>query len=90
MRCAETPHAVETLFSSLLAAIERWNPLTSSGARAFALKPECWGQRQARNFTGNPDLWMESPPGVREGEQPAVRSMQEYGANWVFGVAGRF
>jgi hypothetical protein len=44
---------------------------------------------QARNFTGK-DIWMESSPGVREGEQPAVRSMQEYGANWVFGIAGRF
>jgi hypothetical protein len=45
---------------------------------------------QARNFTGRPDIWMESPAGVKEGKDAAIRIMQEYGGNWVFGVAGRF
>jgi hypothetical protein len=45
---------------------------------------------QARNFTGKPDMWMTTPAGRREGQGAAVRSMEEYGANWVFGVAGRF
>jgi TonB-dependent receptor len=45
---------------------------------------------QARNFTGKPDLWMESPAGVKEGRDAAVRIMQEYGSRWVFGLAGRF
>jgi iron complex outermembrane receptor protein len=44
---------------------------------------------QARNFTGKPDLWMESPAGVKEGRDAAVRVMQEYGSRWVFGLAGR-
>ena len=45
---------------------------------------------QARNFTGKPDIWMTTPAGYREGQQAAVRQMEEYGASWVFGVAGRF
>ena len=45
---------------------------------------------QARNFTGKPDLWMESPAGVPQGRDAAVRVMQEYGSRWVFGLAGRF
>jgi outer membrane receptor protein involved in Fe transport len=46
---------------------------------------------QGRNITGKPVKWMESPPpGVVEGDQPSLRAMQEYGANWVFGVRGTF
>ena len=45
---------------------------------------------QARNFTNQPVKWMESPAGVVEGQQAALRQMQEYGANWVFGVRGNF
>jgi iron complex outermembrane recepter protein len=45
---------------------------------------------QGRNITNQPVKWMESPPGVVEGESPALRQFQEYGANWVFGVRGTF
>ena len=42
------------------------------------------------NITGKPVIWMESPPGVVEGQSPSLRTMQEYGANWVFGCRGQF
>jgi outer membrane receptor protein involved in Fe transport len=45
---------------------------------------------QARNFTGVPVVWYESPVGSVEGHNPSLRSMQEYGANWVFGCRGQF
>ncbi len=45
---------------------------------------------QGRNITGKPVKWMESPSGVAEGVTPSLRVMQEYGANWVFGVRGTF
>jgi hypothetical protein len=45
---------------------------------------------QGRNITGRPVLWYDSPPGVPEGEQRHLRRIQEYGANWVFGVRGMF
>jgi iron complex outermembrane receptor protein len=45
---------------------------------------------QIRNITGKPVLWYHTPPGVVEGEQRALRQLQEYGANWVFGVRGTF
>jgi len=45
---------------------------------------------QARNFTNQPVKWMESPAGVVEGQQAALRQFQEYGANWVFGCRGTF
>ena len=45
---------------------------------------------QGRNITNVPVVWYESPPGVVEGINPALRVMQEYGANWVFGVRGTF
>ena len=45
---------------------------------------------QGRNITGKPVRWLESPPGVAEGVNPSLRVMQEYGANWVFGVRGQF
>jgi outer membrane receptor protein involved in Fe transport len=45
---------------------------------------------QGRNITGQPVKWMESPPGVAEGESPALRVYQEYGSNWVFGCRGQF
>ncbi len=45
---------------------------------------------QGRNITNQPVKWMESPPGAIEGESPALRQFQEYGANWVFGIRGNF
>ena len=45
---------------------------------------------QGRNITGKPVLWYESPPGTIEGVNPSLRTMQEYGANWVFGLKGTF
>ncbi len=45
---------------------------------------------QGRNITNQPVKWMESPPGVVEGQQAALRQFQEYGANWVFGCRGTF
>jgi len=45
---------------------------------------------QGRNITGRPVIWMESPPNAEMGVEPALRQMQEYGANWVFGCRGTF
>lgn len=45
---------------------------------------------QGRNITNVKDEWYESPPGVQEGKQRYLRGMEEYGANWVFGVKGQF
>jgi iron complex outermembrane receptor protein len=45
---------------------------------------------QGRNITGKPVKWMESGPLDVEGVNPSLRTMQEYGANWVFGVRGMF
>ena len=45
---------------------------------------------QIRNITNVKDSFYKSPPGVPEGQQPMLRSMEEYGANWVFGVRGTF
>ncbi len=45
---------------------------------------------QVRNLTGKPVLWYHTAPGVVEGQQRALRQLQEYGANWVFGVRGQF
>lgn len=45
---------------------------------------------QIRNLTGIPVRWYTSPSGVVEGQQRALRQMQKYGSNWVFGVRGQF
>jgi len=45
---------------------------------------------QIRNITGVPVRWYHTPPGLPEGNQRALRQMQEYGSNWVFGVRGQF
>ena len=45
---------------------------------------------QIRNLTGMPVLWYESPTGYAEGDNRYLRQMQEYGANWVFGLRGQF
>jgi iron complex outermembrane recepter protein len=45
---------------------------------------------QGRNITGKPVKWYWSPPGVDEGVDAHLRQIQEYGANWVFGVKGVF
>ncbi len=43
-----------------------------------------------RNITGRPVLWGESPSGAVEGQDAHLRRLQEYGANWKFGVRGQF
>ena len=45
---------------------------------------------QVRNITNQKDLFYQSPPGVPEGQQGALRSMEEYGSNWIIGVKGTF
>jgi iron complex outermembrane recepter protein len=45
---------------------------------------------QGRNITGKPVLWYETPAGYAQGSYPILYRMQEYGANWVFGVKGTF
>lgn len=45
---------------------------------------------QGRNISNMTDRWYQSPLGVPEGKQAHLRAMEEYGANWVFGVKGGF
>ncbi len=45
---------------------------------------------QGRNITNVKDRWMESPPGVKDGVSGHLRQMEEYGANWSFGIKGTF
>jgi hypothetical protein len=45
---------------------------------------------QGRNITNMVDRWYQSPPGTEEGEGGYLRQIEEYGANWVFGVKGTF
>jgi iron complex outermembrane receptor protein len=45
---------------------------------------------QGRNITNVEDRWYQSAPGTPEGENGYLRSIEEYGANWVFGVKGTF
>ena len=45
---------------------------------------------QGRNITNVPVLWYASPTSSVEGRDAALRRLQEYGANWVFGVRGIF
>ncbi|MGH7944933.1 MAG: TonB-dependent receptor domain-containing protein, partial [Opitutaceae bacterium] len=45
---------------------------------------------QGRNITNVPRVAYESPPGVVEGQSPALRQMMQFGANWVFGVKATF
>jgi iron complex outermembrane recepter protein len=45
---------------------------------------------QARNFTGKPVQWFDTPTGLIEKRDSFLRSIQEYGSNWVFGVKGTF
>lgn len=45
---------------------------------------------QGRNIFNQPVLWYDTPPGMAEGTNSVVTRMQEYGANWVFGVKGTF
>ena len=45
---------------------------------------------QGRNITNRRDRWYQTPPGNTEGENAYLRSTEEYGANWVFGVKGTF
>lgn len=56
----------------------------------WRLTPKTTLYVQVRNLTGKPVTWYHTPPGVPEGEQRTLRQMQEYGANWVFGVRGSF
>jgi iron complex outermembrane receptor protein len=45
---------------------------------------------QGRNISNVKDMWYQSPPGVTEGEQRALRQINAFGANWVFGLKGQF
>lgn len=45
---------------------------------------------QGRNFTDQPTLWFQSPPGVKEGEQRSLQTMKHFGASWIFGIKGTF
>ena len=45
---------------------------------------------QGRNITNVRDRWYQSAPGLPEGVNGYLRSTEEYGANWVFGVKGTF
>jgi iron complex outermembrane recepter protein len=45
---------------------------------------------QGRNITNMVDRWYQTPPGSEEGSNGYLRAMEEYGANWVFGVKGTF
>jgi hypothetical protein len=45
---------------------------------------------QGRNITNMKDRWYESPTGTQEGKNGYLRQIEEYGANWVFGVKGQF
>jgi iron complex outermembrane receptor protein len=45
---------------------------------------------QGRNITNRRDRWYQTPSGFTEGENGYLRSEEEYGANWVFGVKGSF
>ena len=45
---------------------------------------------QGRNITNVPILWYASPTTSVEGRDAAFRRLQEYGANWVFGLRGTF
>ncbi|MFM9029695.1 MAG: TonB-dependent receptor domain-containing protein, partial [Opitutaceae bacterium] len=56
----------------------------------WRLNPRLTLYTQVRNITGKPVLWYHTPPGVVEGQQRALRQLQEYGANWVFGLKGMF
>ena len=56
----------------------------------FRLVGQSWLYVQGRNITNVKDEWYESPPGVQEGQQRALRAMEGYGTNWVFGVKGNF
>ncbi|MBI5688778.1 MAG: TonB-dependent receptor [Verrucomicrobia bacterium] len=56
----------------------------------FRLHPRATLYIQGRNITNVKDLSYLSPPGVQEGQQGVLRHMEEYGANWVFGLKGYF
>jgi TonB-dependent receptor len=45
---------------------------------------------QGRNIFNQPVLWYDTPLGLTEGTNSVVTRMQEYGANWNFGVKGTF
>jgi hypothetical protein len=45
---------------------------------------------QSRNPTNQKDLFYETPPGAAKGQGKHLRSMEEYGDNWIFGVRGQF
>lgn len=45
---------------------------------------------QTRNPTNQKDLYYETAPGSAKGKGKYLRSMEEYGDNWIFGFRGRF
>ncbi len=56
----------------------------------FRISPQLQLFVQGRNITNVKDEWYESPPGLQEGKGGALRGMEEYGANWNFGIKGTF
>ena len=45
---------------------------------------------QSRNPTNQKDIYYETPPGAAKGVGKHLRSMEEYGDNWIFGIRGQF
>jgi len=56
----------------------------------FRLTPHASLYVQGRNITNVKDLWYQGPASLPEGTGAHLRQMEEYGANWVFGVKGTF
>ena len=56
----------------------------------WRLTNRAWLYAQGRNISNVKDEWYDSPPGVQEGKQRYLRSIEQYGANWNFGVKGNF
>jgi iron complex outermembrane recepter protein len=45
---------------------------------------------QGRNISNVKDEWYQSPAAGQEGKGGLLRAVEDYGANWVFGVKGNF
>jgi hypothetical protein len=60
------------------------------GSLGFELNKHLALFMQVRNITNVKDGYYQSPPGSDEGVHGALRKMEEYGSNWIFGVKGAF
>jgi TonB-dependent receptor len=70
---------------------EYYNAMTKIDLRAgFKISNYLQLYMTVRNVTNVKDEYYKSAPNVPEGTNPALRNMEEYGANWVFGVKGTF